>query len=230
MDIAGTTGQTANKLKTEMKRAKYFAIIAALLALAATQVQAQQTNLVQTLNVSLTGLVQGGTTTNRNTVTTGANLINLGDRDILKLIAAATCDTFSPAAILQLVTPLPSGIPYVQVQDGTNTVGVADFFDVQPLSSTIDTSTLNNKTTRFSATDYYTVLFVLQDGSASLTEHFNVNGLATENVTYVGSTLQGDDVTVAATGTGDQNGQPVIWQGTIRFHGTTLQVINDLNF
>jgi hypothetical protein len=196
------------------------------MAMATTlQLQAQQTNLVQSLSFGLTGIAQGGTVTNRNTVTTAANTFNLGNRDLLKAIGTATGTTFSPAATLQLVTPLPAGVSYVVVQDGSNTVNVADFFDVQTLSGTVETSQLNTRTSRFSGTEYYVELFVLQDGSAALNVHFNVNGLAVDNITYNGGVLQSDDVTIQVVGTGDKNGQSVIFQGEIRVHGTELQVI-----
>ena len=201
------------------------------MAMATTlQLQAQQTNLVQSLSFGLTGIAQGGTVTNRNTVTTAANTVNLGTREILKAIGAATGNSFSPAAILQLVTPLPSGIPYVQVQDGANTISVAGFFDVQPLSGTVESSLLNTRTSRFSGTEYFMELFVLQDSYVSLNAHFNVNGLAVENINYNAGVLQSDDLTIQVAGTGDKNGVSVIFQGQILVHGHQLQVISNGNF
>jgi len=217
-----------------MKTIKYLTTaLAAFLATATLPAQIYQTNLVQTLSFNLSGVAQGTTTTNGNDVITTAGTINLGSRAIIKAIGAAIGDSFSPAATLDLVTSLSGpGTPYVVVQDGTNTVSVADFLSISPLSGTVETSVLNQKTSRFVGSDYVIEQFVLQDGYAPLNLHFNVSGLAVENIVTNGGTVEADNSTAQVAGSGDRNGTPVIFQGEVDVHGHQIQIItiNDGGF
>jgi hypothetical protein len=215
-----------------MKQAFTLTAIVGLLTVAAAQAQTFQTNLVQNLNVQLFGLKQGGTTTNGNYIITSANTTTLGTGEIINALGAATGNSFSRAATLNVVTPLPDGAPGVTVQDGTNAVDVSSFFRLQSLSGSVDNSVVNTRTGRSSSSDYSVAQFVLQDGLAPLNLHFSVSGLAVENTFSTAGLGNLGNVDATVTGAGDRNGNLLILEGSIHIHGDTLQVIeiNNLNF
>jgi len=218
-------GELETKQKVKMKQTIILIAIVGLFTMATTQAQTLQTNLVQTLNIQLFGLKQGTTTTNGNYVITPANVTTLGSGEIINAIGTATGNTFSSAATLVVVTPLPNGTPGVQVEDGTNFVDVSSFFSFQPLSGSVFNSFSNTRTGRSSSSSYSIEQFVLQDGTAPLNVHFNVNGLATENF-FENATLSNfGELNVSVTGSGDRNGSLLILQGSIRIRGHTLQVV-----
>lgn len=65
------------------------AALTSLLALGATQVQADQTNLVQEVNFQLAGLSQGSTSSNRLSVITSTEVATLGTRQVIGAIGTA---------------------------------------------------------------------------------------------------------------------------------------------
>src|SRR6266536_5515473 len=102
--------------------------IAALFALAAFDSNADTTNLVQDINIQLTGYRQGATQTNGVAVLTGVDKTHVGTDSVIAALGAATGNSFSGYARLVSVTPLPDGFSKVQIRDGGSSVDVTSFF------------------------------------------------------------------------------------------------------
>jgi hypothetical protein len=208
-----------------MKHSLKITAVIAVMALAAGSVRAQQTNLVQTLSIDLSGVKQGNTTTNGNTVVSNVGFVTLSTADVIRALGTATGNTFSRSATLQVVTALPNGPLSVNVVDGGNTVNVSRFVVIQPVSGSVDSSVTNTRNGRTSGNTYSIEQFVLQDGYAPLTLHFNVNGVAVGTFSNAAEG-QNTDVDASVAGSGDRNGDPLILEGTVRIFGDTLQVVS----
>jgi hypothetical protein len=208
-----------------MKAIKLAVLAALALAFAGT-VQAQQTNVVQNLNIQLFGFSQGGTSSFGSTVTTNANLAQVGNRQIIQALGTATGNTFSPASRLVVVTPLGGGNTTVQVRDGSNSpVDVTQFFILEPLSGSINTGIANTRTGRSTGVSYEVLHVALQDsGDTTLNLHFDVDGIATVNSTSTPNTVPSSTVDANVSGSGDRNGGLLILQGSVDIFGRTLEV------
>jgi hypothetical protein len=210
-----------------MKALKLPALIA-VLVLGILQAHADQTNLVQNLNLRLFGYQQGGTTTNRSLVVTSVDTVRMDTRQVMRALAAATANTFTPASKLVLVTPLDGGAPAIQVRDGENTVDVSGFFIWEQIGEAINSSVLNTRLGASVQNTYRLQRLVLQDaeGCPALPEHFDVRGLATKTTTTSGRGA-GESLILEVVGTGDLNGEFLIIQGTISAFGGQLEVVAD---
>ena len=206
---------------------KTLKVVLSVLSLAwATQVHAQQTNLVQNLSVDLFGFAQGGSSSFGNTVTTNINVVHVGTREIIQALAAATANSFSSTSKLVLVTPLGGGSLAVQVRDGANTpVDVSDFFVVQVLTGSVNASVLNTKNGHGTSVSYDVEAFTLQDADgATLNVHFGLMGIATSNSSTPHFGPQSPGTSANVSGGGDRNGKLLILQGSINTFGNTLEV------
>src|SRR5690349_13179957 len=100
----------------------------ALLAAAPVVTRADQTNLVETLSIRLSGISPGQTETNGNLVKTSLAFARVGVGDVVKALSAATGDSFSDKATLVIVTPLSGGNSAIMVRDAGLSVDVTSFF------------------------------------------------------------------------------------------------------
>src|SRR5205814_709394 len=109
---------TAKKQKVHMIQTRKLtvAVVAVAFGLAAFQAKADHTNLVQNLNIRLTGITQGGSRTNGNVVTTSANNVSVGDNAVVNALGAATGNSFSSSAGLFAITELPDGATIIVVR------------------------------------------------------------------------------------------------------------------
>lgn len=202
------------------------AVLAALSFVCTAQVQAQTTNLVQNLSIQLFGFSQGGVSHFGSTVTTNVNIIRVDTRQIIQVLGAATGNSFSFFSKLVTLTPINGGSPSVQVRDGSNApVDVTDFFVLQALTDSVDGSVLNTKTHRGTSISYEVDRFALRDAhGATLSLHFDVNGVSTSNSSTPQFGPQGSTLDSNVSGSGDRNGNLLILQGSVDIFGRSLEV------
>jgi hypothetical protein len=206
-------------------------VLAVLSMLCVAQVEAQQTNLVQTFSIQLFGFSQGGSNGFGNIVTTNINSVRVDSRQVIQALAVASFDSFSSTSRLVLVTPLNGGSPQVQIRDGNNIpVDVTDFFDIEALSDSINGSISNTKTGRGSSITYEIGRFALQDAHGqTLSLHFNVDGVVTGSSSspfFGPASPQSSTIDANVAGSGDKNGNFIILQGSINIFGRTLEVVS----
>ena len=197
--------------------------IVALLVSGAVELRADQTNLVQNLNIRLTGITQGRTETNGNFVRTSVDFARVGNSDVIKQLGTATGNSFSSKAKLVVVTPLPSGNSAIMIRDGTASVDVTSFFVYEQKGGFVTSSQTNLKSGRGNSTDYSIQRLALVD--SSLTLHFDVQGVAVESTSFSNSGTQ-TELDASASGFGDQNGKPLILEGTFQVQGNQLEVVS----
>jgi hypothetical protein len=199
--------------------------LASFCVLGVSSIQADQTNLVQDLNLRLMGLTQGA---DRANGTRTVNPTTFGTREVISLLGAATGNTFSRAAELVVITPLPAGTPTFAVRDGANAVDVSSFFTYQQLGGALESSEMNSRTGRSSTVDYSLQRLALRDSASypALTAHFDVQGIAVQTTTN--SPRQGWNTGSEANmaGAGDRNGNALILQGDVTITGNTLEVVS----
>jgi hypothetical protein len=207
------------------------AVAALLIAAATVTARADTTNLVENIQIHLTGLSQGSTTTSRNTVTTSVDAVNVETAQIIQSLAKATGQTFSKSSRLVLLTPLGGGDSSVQVWDGSVEFDVSTFFSLQTVGAPVTSSTTNTKNGNTTSDTYSVQQFVLQDSYFDLTlnTHFNVSGLGTD--VSANHPIPGPDnrLDVNVSGSGDRNGTAVVLEGTVSVSGQTLQVVPTLS-
>jgi hypothetical protein len=194
------------------------------LVLAVLPAQADQTNLVQRVNIRLMAFQQGGTSTNRNLVITSLNTSRVGTREVVAALGTATGNSFSSSASLVMITPLPSGAPQFAVRDRGASVDVSGYMVLEQLSGAVGDSLVNNRTGRASSDSYSIQHFVLQDGGSPINLHFDVRGIgdasSSTNGGWTRSALDAD-----VSGAGDQSGNLLILEGSISIRGNTLEVV-----
>jgi hypothetical protein len=212
-----------------MKKSLTLATIAAcVLAAASLTASAQeQTDEVMAMNIQLTMVLQGPTTTTRTTASTAVTVVNVTTRDVIKALGTATGNTFSRNAKLVLLTPTNSLDYWVwtyQVQDGSNTVDVTGFFSHQPGQS-VGSDTLNTRNGNSGSTDYSIDSFSVNDagGFPSLSLHFYGGGFtvtSSHGVVQHGQVVgQIDRLTANVSGTGDYQGNYAVVTGSITATG-----------
>ncbi len=209
--------------------------IAALILAGAAQTSLAQTQTdeVLVLNIQLNAVSQGPTTTNRaGVVTTSVQVRRITTRDIIQTLGAATGNSFSARAQLVVLAPTNDLDTWtVQVRDGNSQLDVSGFITHQPGTTEVGSATFTPRTGNASGADYSVDGFTLQDqgGFPSLTEHFNVSGLtitSSRGVVRRGQVVgQVDRVDAQVSGTGDNNGNVIVIQGTISAVGTGTEVI-----
>ena len=222
-----TRGDRSLNRNQDMKHSIKYTTIASWMALAALPVLADQTNMVRSLQINLTGIQQGPATTVKNTTTTTVKKINLGNDDIIGALSQATGARFSSNAQLVVVSPLPFGDESIQVQDGGNKVDVTPFFTQNYLSLIVGKSTVNQRTGVANGSDYSVQQFILQDwaGYPPLGLHYVVSGIATENFKFPPIPGPRHELSAEVSGAGDIDGDLVILQGTIKVTSQNFEVV-----
>jgi hypothetical protein len=198
----------------------------ALISFAAATARADQTNLVQNLNIQLVGLKQGPSVTNGNIVTTSTQSARVNTSDVINALETAVGTTFSREARLVAVTPLDGGFSSIEVRDGTNKTDVSPFFAHEQIGGSVGAGVLNTRTGRVSSSDFSVQEFVLRDNDfyPSLPIHFDVRGIAVESSSNAPSHGPGSELSADVTGTGDRNGDFLILTGTVTLRGHTLEI------
>jgi hypothetical protein len=203
-------------------------IAASVLAAAPLTASAQdQTDEVMAMNIQLTMVLQGPTTTTRTTASTAVNVVKVTTADVINALGTATGNAFSRNARLVLLTPTNS-LDYwlwtYQVQDGNITVDVTGFLSHQPGQS-VGSDTLNTRNGNSSSTDYSIDSFSVNDagGFPSLSLHFSGGGFTTTSshgVVQHGQVVgQIDRLTANVSGTGDYQGNFAVVTGSITANG-----------
>lgn len=213
-----------------MKQFNKFTAVAALVALATLRTNADTTNLVQNITIQLTGFRQGNTQTNRSFVSTDLDTTRVGTAGVIAALGTATGNSFSTAAHLVSVTPLPDGDSSIQIRDGDNSVDVTPFFGHEQFGDSLHTSLSDLRSGHSTESDFSVQRFTLHDvgGYPPLTIHFDVQGLAQDNDSSNGGvSAPGSDLRVSVLGTGDRNGGFLILQGSINVLGHDTEVVPD---
>lgn len=209
---------------------------AALLMAAALQTApAQVTNIDEALvlNFNLNAVAQGPTTSSGAGVVTRVNVSRITSRDIIVVLGAATGNTFSPRARLVVLTPTNNLENWlVHIQDGSTDVDVTGFIGHQPGSSSVGSAFVTTRTGAAGGTEYSIDGFSLQDqaGFPPLTEHFSVSGFTVTSSTAVVNrrgqvTGETDNIDADVNGTGDNNGNLLIIEGTLDVDGIGTQPV-----
>ena len=212
-----------------MKDAMKLTVMAALASLAVVQAWADQTNLVRNLDIQLVGIQQEGAATTKNVTTTSVDRVRVETADVISAIGAATGNTFSPHAQLVVITPLPSGSVTVAIRDRGNSINVSGFFFQSYLSDSVGKSTVNSKNGKSSGSNYSMQEFGLQDvgGYQPLALHYTLSGVAVENFSIPAIPGPRSELSADVSGTGDNAGDLLILQGTVRVHGQSIEIVPD---
>lgn len=208
-----------------MRRAIQRTVIGAVALFAAAQTHAQSnipvvlTNQVQTLNIALTGFVQG-TPTRANA--TRATAVRIASRDVITSLQGALGSNFTTRAKLVALNPTDGTPGTVVVRD---TIGrtnidtdVTSFFTLTNFNTPITQVTTNTRTGNRSGSSYAIESFqfigpaftdtngVTTNQFTSLT--FSVQGFTTANVSS-------GTFNSTVNGTGTVNGSNAVLRGTI---------------
>jgi uncharacterized lipoprotein NlpE involved in copper resistance len=205
------------------------AAMAAVLVLIAIDGRADQTNLVQSLSIQLSGIAQGQPKTNGNVVRTGFDFVRVGTGDVITQLGSATGNSFSSKAKLVVVTPLPSGSSAIVVRDGSSSADVTSFFVYEQKSEFVSTGQTNLRTGRGNSTDYSIQRLALKDSTDNatlLSLHFDVQGVAVETSFFSATAGTQTELDASVSGSGDQNGKLIILEGSFRVQGNTLEVVS----
>jgi hypothetical protein len=207
-----------------MKAVKLAVLTAFMATLSVAHSFADQTNLVQNLQIQLFGVSQGGTFSNAYVTVTSANFTAVDTRRVIAALGTATGNTFSRGSALVLVTPLDGSSATLEVRDGSNHVDVTGFFAKEQIGDSVINSVSSNRSGRSFATEYSIQRLALQNsaGYPDLNLHFDVRGFAVQNSSGPGSYLSAN-----VSGTGDRNGSLLILQGSFSVRGGTLEVVPD---
>jgi len=204
--------------------------VAAMLVVGTILARADQTNLVENIQIRLNGLRQGSTSTNRTQVVTAVNAVVVDTRQVIQALGAATGNNFSSRSRLVLITPLDGvSSSSVQVRDGNNQVDVTGFFVLEQRGAGVHSSVLNTRTGRSTRTLYSIQRFALQDSPSysGLNTHFDVSGLAIEFSANYPVPGPDNNLRIDVYGNGDRSGAPLVLEGTINISGQTLEVVSD---
>ena len=201
--------------------------MAAVIAWAAANCSADQTNLVRNLEIQLAGVQQGDATTIKNTTTISVDKAFIDTGDVIKALGVATGNSFSRRARLVVVTPIPSGASTIEVRDGGNQIDVSAFFVQSHVSGTVGRSTSNTKTGRSEGSNYSYQEFSLVDpgGYTPLPLHYSVRGIGVENFSTPAIPGPRSELRADVAGAGDDNGALLILQGNIRVTGQSVEVV-----
>jgi hypothetical protein len=208
------------------------ATLSLVATLSQVQVQADQTNLVQTINVHLQATSQGATTTNRNLVTTSLETDRVNSGDIIASLGVALGTTFSQSARLVLVTPVDAlNFPKIEVRDGSLKVEVTGFVVLEQVGGSVTRGVQSLRTGDSAYAVYSIQRLALQDigGYEPLPMRFDVRGLGVDTE----STRERRwprrariDMRADVTGSGDSNGAALIMQGSVTVSGGSLEVVS----
>ena len=210
-----------------MKNTLKLTAIAALVTMAGLALQADQTNLVQNLNIKLVGLTQGGSSTNRNSISVSVNRVHIETPDVIAALGAATGTSFSSNARLVLITPLAGGSPSIAIRDGSTSLDVSGFFGLTPLSDPVSDYSANLKNGKYMGDSYNLEEFTLQDaiGYPASSLHFEVRGILISTFSNFPFAHPQNGFEAHVNGLGDNQGGPLLIHGTISASGQTLEVV-----
>jgi hypothetical protein len=208
-----------------------FTAIAALLL--ASAAQAAETNVVQTINVTGTLLVQNQAVTNNGTITRTATKTPFTTAHLIAGLGQATQNFFTPVADLLLLTPIAGGNSRIVVQDGDNRVDVTALFEVTSEDDlTIDKSNFNTATGVFRGISTEVMELRLRDTGdfEDLPFEFEACGLAmarNKTIFFEGQPIVVNTLSARLVGTGefDSNDVPFIISLKLSVTGGTVEVI-----
>ncbi len=201
----------------------------------ATQTKAAGTNLVQTIGLDFVFYEQGPTNVSTNSTTVLVNQRHVSTKDLIAALGTATSNSFPANAKLVLVTDLTStnGASAIEVQAGTNSVDVSQYFDAAYSSNSVSGTLYKNRCDWLSADFWHSALtgkvtydlLNLTVGGPNLNTSLDVSGFAVTTSTTLtrsnaGATASSyeTDAILAGTGT-DTNGAPAIVQGSLTIFG-----------
>lgn len=150
--------------------------------LVATSAHALTTNVLQNINITITGFSDGVESTNATTYSRSVNKIKKSTADIIQIIGNAMTNTFSKKSKLVLINNLAEeGDATVYVVDGTNRVDVSGFFSYdQPTSTDVQSYSSNFVSHVEKSIDYSIANFSLKDSDGyTLQTHFQSIGSST---------------------------------------------------
>jgi len=210
-----------------MKNSIRLAVVATVIGVGSISALADQTNLVRNLDIQLSGIVQGDTTTTKNVTTTSVTKVSVGNSDIIGAIGIVTGNSFSSNAKLLVITPVPVGGSSIVIRDGGNQVDVTQFFVQSFLTQQIGKSTVNSKTGKASGSNYSLQEFSFVDagGYDPVAFHYSVSGVATENFSIPAIPGPRSELKADVSGAGDLNGELLLLQGSIKVSGQAVEVV-----
>jgi len=186
-----------------MKRTAQIAVIGALLAVGAAQSYAQNSFVVSSLNVALSGFSGDSSS---------ATPVKISNKDIINALNDSSSGFgFGKSAKLLVEVPAGGGSPSFIVRDAGTDTDVSDFF------STDSNGLVSN------GKQQYEVLFLSFDNGAGTA--FDLNGFATEKIGTVNGKdtgkLQDETTSINATvsGTGEVDSTSAILKGTVKTSG-----------
>ena len=192
-----------------MKRTIKLVVMGAVMA--AGLVQSQGQNIVQNININLTGVTQGE----------GATPIRIGNKDILGVWGGLLGSDFTGGKIL-LVTS-GEGSAVVVRPRGAEDIDVSDLLSKTQISDGVVTD--RSTETKTDITTVSINQFVMSSGEAAT--GFDVQGYTTErtrNVVSGGETIgESTDTKASVAGTGAVNDQFAVLQGSITVSGRKLE-------
>jgi hypothetical protein len=173
------------------------------------------------------GVQQGETVTIKNVTTTTVDRVKVETADIINAIGAAIGNTFSPGARLVVITPLPNGSVTIAIRDGGNSVNVSGFFVQSYLGGPVGRSSVNHKTGKSNGSNYSIQEFGLLDlgGYQPLALHYTLSGVGVENYSIPAIPGPRSEWSADVSGAGDNAGNLLILQGTLRVHGQALEIV-----
>jgi hypothetical protein len=204
-------------------------VLAAALAVTTLQSRADQTNLVENIQIQLLALKQGDTVSNRNQLFTGVDTVRVNTRHVIQALGTSIGMTFSNTSRLVFITPLNGELAQVEVRDGDVHTDVTGFFILEQIGDSVTSSILNTRTGRSAQVKYNIQRFALtdMDGFGSLGTHFDVRGFGTDASTDPLRRGLGNTFQIDVAGNGDHNGEVLVIQGSILFHAPSLEVVPD---
>lgn len=203
------------------------AVLATLFAMWGTVARADQSNLVQNLNIRLSGTSNGTTETNKNEVRAQLDFVHLSTADLIQQLGATTGNQFSDMAKLVVVTPLAGGNSAIQVRDGSTSVDVTRFFEYEIKSPSVSTGETNLKTGRASSTAYSIQRLALVDSanSPALNLHLDLQGIAIQSSVTGSNTGNQSRLEIHVSGWGDDTSKALIFEGSVRVDGYSLEAV-----
>lgn len=193
-----------------------------------------QTDEILVLKINLTAVSQSAVATSQNGIITDLQTNTITSADVIQALGASLGDTFSATAKLEVLAPTNGLDSWTfQIKDGSNpAVDVSGFFSHQMGYPSVGTAWVNSTTGQSGITDYSVDSFSLQDqgGYPVLSMHFSLSGFTAINSKAVlnkkGVVVgQTDSISIRASGTGDTQGNPAVFTGSIKAGGVGTETV-----
>jgi hypothetical protein len=169
------------------------------------------TNVVQTINIALSGFEQAGGS-NSSAVTP----FHIGTKDVLRDLQAATGTTFSPRAKLTAVTPLGGGSTAFIVQDPSNTnsaqTDVTSLLSATTVGAAVEKAHANARG-KITGTQYSIESF--NYGATDTNGAASTAFTLTDVQGFTTTQLANGAFNAAVHGSGTRNGDPIVVKGNI---------------